>query len=71
MLYSIPVIVYDQIGIGRLSHVTEKKGDRAFWKCELFFDELDTVIRHFGIEDSYSIVGQSWRGMLAVVYAVH
>jgi hypothetical protein len=43
-LYSIPVIVYDQTGIGRSSHVPEKKDDRAFWKCELFFNELDTSL---------------------------
>ncbi len=69
-LYSIPVIIYDQIGIGRSSHVPEKKGDTSFWTCELFLDELDAVIKHFGIEDSYSVVGQSWGGMLAAMHAI-
>jgi proline-specific peptidase len=69
-LYSIPVIVYDQIGIGRSSHVPEKKGDDSFWTCELFLNELDTVIEHFGIQDSYSIIGQSWGGMLAAMHAI-
>lgn len=68
-LYSMPVIIYDQIGIGRSSHVPEKKGDASFWTCELFLDELDRVIKHFGIEDSYSLVGQSWGGMLAGMHA--
>jgi proline-specific peptidase len=70
ILYSLPVIIYDQIGIGRSSHVPEKKGDGSFWTCELFLEELDAVIKHFGIEDSYSIVGQSWGGMLAAMHAI-
>lgn len=68
--YSIPVIVYDQIGIGKSSHVLEKKGDGSFWNCELFLDELDTVIKYFGIGDNYSVVGQSWGGMLAAMHAI-
>jgi len=43
---------------------------RSFWTCELFLEELDTVIKHFGIEDSYNIVGQSWGGMLAAMHAI-
>jgi pimeloyl-ACP methyl ester carboxylesterase len=62
-LYSLPVIVYDQIGIGRSSHVPERKGDGSFWTYELFLEELDAVIKRFRIGNSYSIVGQSWGGM--------
>ncbi|KIJ26792.1 hypothetical protein M422DRAFT_272136 [Sphaerobolus stellatus SS14] len=39
--YGLPVIVYDQIGNGKSTHVREKTGDGSFWTEELFCDELD------------------------------
>jgi L-proline amide hydrolase len=68
--YSIPVVIYDQLGIGQSSHIPEKKGDAAFWTCELFLDELDNVLAHLGIKDAYDMIGQSWGGMLAAMHAI-
>jgi len=45
--HSMAVIAYDQIDIGRSSHVLEKEGDTSYWTCEQFLDELDTVIKIF------------------------
>lgn len=68
--YSIPVIFYDQIGCGRSTRLPEKKNDQSFWTVDLFLDELDNVLRHFGIQDSYDLLGQSWGGMLAACHAL-
>ncbi|TFK49610.1 proline-specific peptidase [Heliocybe sulcata] len=64
---NIPVIIYDQLGIGQSSHVEGKPAQ--FWSVELFMDELDNVLRHFGISDNYDLIGHSWGGMLAATYA--
>lgn len=68
-LYSIPVILYDQVGNGRSTRLPEKKGDKAFWTEELFLYELDSVLAHFGIQDDYDLLGHSWGGMLAARHA--
>ncbi|KIJ41479.1 hypothetical protein M422DRAFT_255384 [Sphaerobolus stellatus SS14] len=39
--YGIPVIVYDQIGNGKSTHLREKTRDGSFWTEEFFCDELD------------------------------
>ncbi|KAI0776049.1 prolyl aminopeptidase-2 [Trametes elegans] len=36
---------------------------------QLFLDELDNLLRHLGIENNYSVLGQSWGGMLAARHA--
>lgn len=69
-LYGIPVILYDQIGNGRSTHLQEKKGDISFWTTELFFDELANLIDKLGIrERGYDLLGHSWGGMLVATYA--
>lgn len=68
--YKIPVILYDQIGCARSSHLQETKGDRSFWQPSLFVAELDNLIRHLGLDKTgYHILGQSWGGSLAVEFA--
>ncbi|KPI10847.1 proline-specific peptidase [Actinobacteria bacterium OK074] len=62
------VIHYDQLGIGRSTHLPEKGAD--FWTVQLFLDELDTVLKELGIADGYHLLGQSWGGMLAAEHAV-
>ncbi len=65
---SRPVIHYDQVGTGRSTHLPDRGPD--FWQPELFVDELDTLLRHLGIQGAYHLFGQSWGGMLAAEHAV-
>lgn len=62
-----PVIFYDQIGIARSSHLTDKP--QSFFTIDLFLSELKNVIAFFNLED-YDILGHSWGGVLAAEYAV-
>ena len=68
--HGIPVIVYDQLGGGRSTHLPEKKGDASFWTVQLFLDELDNLLSHFKIQDDYDLLGHSWGGMLAASHAI-
>ncbi len=61
------VIHYDQIGVGRSTHLRDRGAD--FWQVPLFVDELDNLLRHLGI-GSYHLLGQSWGGMLGAEHAV-
>lgn len=65
--HNIPVIFYDQIGVGNSSHLREKPS--SFWTVDLFMDELDSLIHHFSISDNFSLIGHSWGGMLGSNYA--
>jgi pimeloyl-ACP methyl ester carboxylesterase len=65
VLYVIPVILYDQLGTGRSTHLPEKLGDASFWTTQLFLDELDNLLIHFKINNDYDLLGHSWGGMLA------
>ena len=69
-----PIIFYDQIGGGKSSHPHnegEGVGDpETFYTVELFMDELDNVLNHFGLLQTgrqFDILGHSWGGMLAAV----
>jgi len=68
-LYAIPVVLYDQLGNGRSTHLPEKNGDTVFWTPQLFVDELHNLLDHLGIHGDYDLLGQSWGGMLAAVFA--
>lgn len=61
---SIPVILYDQIGNGRSTHVHDKPP--TFWTFDLFIDELLNLVSFLGIESAYDIAGHSWGGILGV-----
>lgn len=70
--YEIPVILYDQIGCARSTHLPETKGDRDFWQPSLFVAELENLVRCLGLNDTghgYYILGHSWGGSLAVEFA--
>lgn len=38
--YSIPTVLYNQIGCGRSTHLREKMGNAQFWSYDLFIREL-------------------------------
>lgn len=65
--HNIPVIFYDQIGVGNSSHLRDKPS--SFWTVDLFMDELDNLIHHLGISKTFSLLGHSWGGMLGSNYA--
>ncbi|KNZ75480.1 L-amino acid amidase [Termitomyces sp. J132] len=65
--HGIPVILYDQIGGGESSHYRD--APKEFWTVELFMDELENLLNHFGISGDYDLVGHSWGGMLAANFA--
>ena len=62
------VIFYDQIGNGRSSHLF--KEHLPLLNIEFFVSELENLLKHFGIQDGYHIVGHSWGGMLAAEFVV-
>lgn len=61
------VVHYDQLGCGRSTHLREKGAD--FWSVQLFLDELDNLLSALDIADDYSVLGQSWGGMLGAEHA--
>jgi L-proline amide hydrolase len=63
-----PVIHYDQLGIGKSTHLPDRGAE--FWTVELFLDELDTLLGALGVAGRYHLLGQSWGGMLAAEHAV-
>ena len=62
------VVLYDQIGNGRSTHLAGKDAD--FWSVDLFIAELENLVDHLGIRDGFHVLGQSWGGMLGAEYAV-
>ncbi|KAJ4463918.1 proline-specific peptidase [Lentinula edodes] len=66
-LYGIPVIFYDQIGIGKSTHLPNKP--KEFWTSELFMDELENLLQSLGVSSDFDLLGCSWGGMLGVEWA--
>jgi L-proline amide hydrolase len=64
-----PLIVYDQVGTARSTHLPEKMGDTEFWSVQLFVDELNNLLTKLEIKE-YDLLGHSWGGMLAASHAV-
>ena len=62
------VVHYDQLGSGRSTLLPDKGAD--FFTVQLFLAELDNLLTHFGIEDDYFLLGQSWGAMLGAEHAV-
>ena len=65
---SIPVIFYDQLGNARSTHLKDKPP--TFWTIDLFIDELESLIKHFGVQDGFHLLGHSWGGILASEFEV-
>ncbi|KAI0058675.1 proline-specific peptidase [Artomyces pyxidatus] len=68
-LFSIPVILYDQVGNGRSTHLRERDGDKEFWTDALFVAELDNLVAQLELTE-YDVFGHSWGGMLGSRFAV-
>lgn len=67
--HSIPVVLYDQLGNGRSTHLPDKMGDEAFWTEELFITQLKALLSHLDIEDDFDLLGHSWGGMVSARFA--
>ncbi|MFC6207187.1 proline iminopeptidase [Levilactobacillus tongjiangensis] len=58
-----PVVMYDQLGCGKSSHPT----DTSLWRAETWVAELQ-ALRDYLHLDRVHLLGQSWGGMLAIIY---
>ncbi|KAK0726201.1 Alpha/Beta hydrolase protein [Apiosordaria backusii] len=67
--YTIPVVLYDQVGCGRSTRFPTHKYPPSFFTIDLFLAELDNLIRSLGIT-VYDLLGHSWGGMLISSYAL-
>lgn len=63
-----PVVLYDQIGNGKSTHLPDKPED--FWTVQFFVDEFHNLVDHLGARGGYHVLGQSWGGMLGAEIAV-
>ncbi|KAF2120819.1 Alpha/Beta hydrolase protein [Lophiotrema nucula] len=64
----IPIIFYDHIGCGKSTHFRDRMGDESFWRVDLFIRELDNLVDTLRLRNGFSILGQSWGGVLAGSY---
>src|SRR3954452_21450913 len=62
------VVLYDQLGNGRSTHLPERGAE--FWTVDLFVRELNALVEHLGIADRHHVLGQSWGGFLAQEFAL-
>ncbi|KAL7279767.1 hypothetical protein ACG7TL_006174 [Trametes sanguinea] len=67
--HGIPVVLYDQLGNGKSTHLPDKMGDTAFWTDELFITQLNSLLENLGIQDNFDLFGHSWGGMLGARFA--
>ena len=49
-----PVIVYDQIGCGQSTHLSDKPSE--FWTVDLFKEELNLLLKELKISKKYGLV---------------
>ncbi|KAI1796911.1 proline-specific peptidase [Ganoderma leucocontextum] len=69
-LHSIPVILYDQLGNGKSTHLPDKSGDASFWTEGLFLMELKQLLEHLSVQHDFDLLGHSWGGMLGARFAI-
>jgi len=67
-LNDTPVILYDQIGNGRSTHLRTKP--LSFFTLDLFMDELSNLIDFLSIDKKFNLAGHSWGGILAAEFVV-
>ncbi|WP_434433250.1 proline iminopeptidase [Lactiplantibacillus paraplantarum] len=59
-----PVVMYDQLGCGRSSI----PDDAQLWQATTWVAELQALRTYLGLAEIH-LLGQSWGGMLAIIYA--
>lgn len=65
--YDIPVIIFDQIGCGKSTHLSDKPRD--FWNLELFSVQIEQLLVHLSIKNGFNLLGHSWGGLLSAYFA--
>ncbi|WP_366150714.1 proline iminopeptidase [Companilactobacillus muriivasis] len=58
-----PIVMYDQIGCGKSSI----PDDKSLWNADTWVDELEILREYLGLKQVH-LLGQSWGGMLAIIY---
>lgn len=58
------IIMYDQIGCGKSSQISENE----IYDAKLWVAELENLVAFLNLE-KFNLLGQSWGGMLAIIYA--
>nr|WP_306437276.1 proline iminopeptidase-family hydrolase [Companilactobacillus huachuanensis] len=58
-----PIVMYDQLGCGK-SSISD---DKNLWQADTWVDEL-TALREYLCLKKVHLLGQSWGGMLAIIY---
>lgn len=58
------IIMYDQIGCGKSSQISESET----YDAKLWVNELENLVNFLHLE-KFNLLGQSWGGMLAIIYA--
>lgn len=58
-----PVVMYDQLGCGESS----MPNDKSLWQASTWIAELKALRTYLGL-DRVHLLGQSWGGMLAIIY---
>ncbi|MCR4956578.1 MAG: proline iminopeptidase-family hydrolase [Lachnospiraceae bacterium] len=58
------VVMYDQIGCGN----SYLDGHKELWTKEVWMEELIALREHLGLDECH-IIGQSWGGMMQIIYA--
>ncbi|KAE9410795.1 proline-specific peptidase [Gymnopus androsaceus JB14] len=58
--YSIPIVLYDQLGFGLSSHFPAEAGNAEFWTVDLFVEQLKGLVKYLKIADRYDFMGHSF-----------
>lgn len=68
--HGIPLVLFDPVGNGKSSSLSQKADDVSFWTPELFENELRNLVNYLGLDEhGFDFLGQSWGGMLGSRYA--
>jgi pimeloyl-ACP methyl ester carboxylesterase len=51
------------------THLSDKPYD--FWTFDVMISQLVCLIRHFGVEDDFNLLGHSWGGQLSLEYILN
>ncbi|KAK7028391.1 proline-specific peptidase [Favolaschia claudopus] len=67
--FSIPVVLYDQLGFGLSSHFPQQEGNASFWTIEVLVEQLRQLINYLGIQNEYDLLGHSFGTALSIELA--
>ncbi|KAK7039401.1 proline-specific peptidase [Favolaschia claudopus] len=56
--YSIPVVLYDQLGFGLSSHFPREAGNASFWTIDVLVEQLRQLINYLGIQNDIELASK-------------